>query len=494
MNYLIYRRQYLFSNHHISVPKHWNTIGLKDNSFFLYTHPDLEVYYIKGQDKEIALIGYVLDPYQPAYDNEAILMDLVCVQDFAEFIDKTHHLGGRFSFVYGDAFGVRVLPDATALREIYYYFKEEKICFASQPNLIADLLDVPKRKDEVLLKFIHSKQFLDAENNMIGDESIYENIFHLLPNHYLDLNLKKTFRFFPIEHIQPISFQEAVEQSKQILKGLMDAAQRRFQLTIAFTAGIDSRLTVALSRDWKDKILYFVNKYPFMHNKNSDIVVPNRLAKRLGINFEVLTLPKVDEIDQTFVEAYTKNYALGIEKFMPAHFNYAKKFTGRVNLLTTCSEITNMYYQTSKKITPDVLAELTKLEEFEFVQLQCEKWYNENAHLIETKGYKVLDLFYWENRQGNWGAQGSTLADISRETLSLFNCRNWLNLLLSLDEQYRQKENNKVYRQLMKIQWNDVLKEPINPPDTFKKKVIHYAKKLGVLGIIKKIYKAVLKK
>ena len=78
-------------------------------------------------------------------------------------------------------------------------------------------------------------------------------------------------------------------------------------------------------------------------------------------------------------------------------------------------------------------------------------------------GFKILDLFCWEQRMGNWQAMSQTEWDIVQEVFTPFNCRELLTTLLAVDLKFRKEPNYRLYREIINTLWNDVLSEPINP-------------------------------
>jgi hypothetical protein len=93
---------------------------------------------------------------------------------------------------------------------------------------------------------------------------------------------------------------------------------------------------------------------------------------------------------------------------------------------------------------------------------------------------------------GSWQAQSQLEWDIVQEVFTPFNSRELLDYMLRMDMSYRQGHNPKLYIDTMKLFWNEVLNEPINP-SSFKErlaKIIKYPlTQTGLLGIVKNIMK-----
>ncbi|MCC7239120.1 MAG: hypothetical protein IT421_06395, partial [Candidatus Brocadia sp.] len=78
----------------------------------------------------------------------------------------------------------------------------------------------------------------------------------MLPNHYLNLKTGLCKRYWPNKPFQNLSLEEGLEKSSNILKALMKSASNRFDLTVGLTAGLDSRLVLAASKEISNKLSY----------------------------------------------------------------------------------------------------------------------------------------------------------------------------------------------------------------------------------------------
>jgi hypothetical protein len=76
----------------------------------------------------------------------------------------------------------------------------------------------------------------------------------------------------------------------------------------------------------------------------------------------------------------------------------------------------------------------------------------------------VLDLFYWEQRAGNWLATCELEFDIAwKDIFTPYNCRLLLMDMLSADDIYRRPPQYELYKKMILTLWPEVLAEPINP-------------------------------
>ena len=133
---------------------------------------------------------------------------------------------------------------------------------------------------------------------------------------------------------------------------------------------------------------------------------------------------------------------------------------------------------------------------FEIASSEFEKWLNEIKTITSKFGINILDLFYWEQRIGNWCANFGAELDIAIERFYPFNCRKLLEILLSINKKYRKYPDYTLYKELIKQLWSDTLKEPINPIKIIKKLrnlIILFLNKIHLYPLVKSVYDRIRK-
>ena len=112
-------------------------------------------------------------------------------------------------------------------------------------------------------------------------------------------------------------------------------------------------------------------------------------------------------------------------------------------------------------MTGEKLAAITNMTRHPFAVKCFDEWLRD---LGETYNLRTLDLFYWEQRAGNWLAMVQQEFDIAwQEIFSPYNCRLLLANMLSVKGKYRRPPNYLFYKELISNLWPEVLAEPINP-------------------------------
>jgi len=96
-----------------------------------------------------------------------------------------------------------------------------------------------------------------------------------------------------------------------------------------------------------------------------------------------------------------------------------------------------------------------------FASVSFDKWL---GGLERKTNIRLLDLFYWENRVGNWLTTCQAEFDTAwQDIFTPFNCRLLLMNMLSVPEKYRRPPDYLFYRKLIQSLWSEVLQAPINP-------------------------------
>ena len=109
------------------------------------------------------------------------------------------------------------------------------------------------------------------------------------------------------------------------------------------------------------------------------------------------------------------------------------------------------------------MAKLMNYPNQRFVQREIVRWLDTVPDGVQRHPFHLLDLLYWEQRMGNWGAMFQAEGDVAIEEVCPFNNRNLLATLLNTPRQLRLKPNYPLYRDLIARMWPELLEFPFNP-------------------------------
>ena len=168
-------------------------------------------------------------------------------------VDGLRFLVGMFSFAIFDNVtqNLTLVRDAFGIKPLFYKYNEGEIVFSSDINAIKKLLN-----NSLSINFLKVYDYLIAGNYDDDDKSFIDGVFHLLPAHYLNLDLK-TLEFknpvcwwFPsIEQNKAITFEDAALCLKNLfLKSVRLHLRSDVPLGATLSGGIDSSAIVCAIR------------------------------------------------------------------------------------------------------------------------------------------------------------------------------------------------------------------------------------------------------
>ena len=105
----LFRRQFILGPYFINNLPTWNRLSI-DDKLFITVHPDLEKSKVTFGNSTIVLLGYILDPFNPSFNNLEIVNRIAEKISVAD--DIFQHLDskcGRFVFIVKTNDELRIL-------------------------------------------------------------------------------------------------------------------------------------------------------------------------------------------------------------------------------------------------------------------------------------------------------------------------------------------------------------------------------------------------
>jgi hypothetical protein len=483
---LRFRRQYLFLPFETDCPFLYKKYRV--HNYFLYTHIDLKVTVKESNDYILVLLGDLFDYLNTTYNNEQILNELI--HHSADVLpEKLSQYCGRFVLISAYRDQIRMINDAATSRKVFYYQNEAGLCCASQPHLLARVLNLSLSTDPEKIAFYSSSEFKRLNNANIGNTTCYDGMYQLRANHYLDVNRNCQVRYWPNKKIVIRPLSEIASESVEMLQGYMNAIANRYEMMLPVTAGKDSRLLLATTKNMPNRVFYYINRHSGLNKKSYDIAVPSKLLPSLGLEYHVLEAK--GEVNKDFRQIYYENNPYASDIFLPFIYNYHLHFPEKVNLPGIFVNAAEEIWETSgKQLTPEYLAELIHIENYKYAVDYLKEWFESCRELCASYSVDPLYLLYWEERIGNWGTQVQLDKDIAQEDIIPFNSRNLIETMMSVQVCEREKPDFLLNLEMIRRIWPETLQQPINP--YFKQNFLIVSKNLGVMKITKAIYYSTL--
>jgi len=481
------RRQFVLAEGDVAIEPGWRRHDCAAGGFIAAAHDELLVTSASCGSVSITVIGYIVDGRSPELDTPAIIEQLASALDSAaDVFALTAPLGGRWIMIVDTAEATIAFTDPIGFRQLVFTTAGSDLVLASQPALIAEELDLAPW-DAAVEGFVAQQVRRDFEFWWPGDATLYENVRQLIPNHYLDLRTRDVHRFWPTGELEDVTdFAEAASRLGALLQGQVSAAARHFELAHAITAGLDSRMILAASKDVAAAVHYYTTVMYEMTDSADDVTISRRLLGRLGQAHHVLH--SRNSMDSNFGADFATMAA-------PSHQCWGEVTNGmldgypdgKVTMHGAGGEIGRFfYYQHADhpaEVTLDTLVAKARMPDSPLVRATLQRWLEGAESASQMSKVPLLDLFYWEQRGGRWASGAQTELDIVHETFAPFNHREYIELILAVPQVQRRAPDQAILRNIIAELWPEALSEPINPK-SWRKRVYQRAASLGLGGVI----------
>ncbi len=490
---LRHRRQFVLGPAFPQACSEWNRVALS-HGWCLAAHPDLAVVQERCGNLTATLLGYILDPDHPEFGNAdivgSIAREVEAAGEWNAVFELTTRHGGRWALLLDDGAELRIFTDAMGHRRVFYTpgAAAGTAWLASQPGMIAEQLQLTPDPDAV--EFIEACRAVNDEYRFPGDTSAFAGIRHLQPNHYLDLTNMQCRRFWPAHALRALSADEAIGRAAALLQGLMRSAAHRGGLGLRMTAGLDTRMLLAAAHGVREDLYLFSMIWADVTPDSTDVALPARLLSHLGLEQHMVRCP--DRMDAAFAQTYEDNVAF-------ARCRYGAIVQGlfdsvphdRILVEGSANAITRGLCRASRRlrdpgaVTGRELASVAGMGDLKFAVAAFERWLQDATPLYNVD---VMDLFCWENREGDRQTLNRPECDISHEVLVPFNCRAYLTALLGVEAHLRREPEDVLHRRIIEHMWADVLHEPIHPdPDTASDAMAHTVGRKSLVSTVARV-------
>lgn len=449
----LYSRQFLAGPRVAAVPA--LSVGEQFcERLYVARHPALSSSAASAGATRILCLGDVVDPRSPHLDNQEIVAALAHgVREFSQFEEATSHLGGRWLMFVQIADKLRLYPDAVGTKSAFHVVtRDGEVWAASQPRLFVDALGVGV--DQALWERYLSAPYADSWPAHVTP---YVGTRQLLPNHYLDVATGKAHRFWPTGPLLHWTLEEAAARIADGLYRSMSALVARGTVALALTGGLDSRSLLACAGDLRPRVKLFtiVDINSYWH----DVWLPRKVARLFGQPWKPIHTRRYDA---AVGETFRRNVA-GMWWDISDHRLYTfEKVGARFIVLGLCSEVARCFHYKDGTAPSVVTVDLlTKLSRYPGNPVAIEAFSEWLAGVPAEMNIHPLDLFFWENRMGNWASMLYTGIDTVSDTTNPYNCRELLEIGLGVDLEYR-KEPYRLHRRICEIGAPESLTLPIN--------------------------------
>lgn len=448
----VFARGYVITDGPLKARKRWGEAGL--DHYKLAYHPSLEFRRAERRGAEIVCLGIIFDAMRSNVESQDFLEELVEKLSASEedFLAALSTSNGRYVLLYRTPSGEHnIVADATGMRTTLYHFGIH-VTVSSHINLLGEGAAKDEPRDD--------RSFLFG---FPGRMTPIENVFVLTPNSKLSLTYRRPSRFWPKKTVDPMSLEIAADYIATRLKGAFDWIDRRHDHFLTLTAGLDSRVTLSIVKKRGRYATYY--RSDTVDTDEVDRQTTEAFAEQLGIDHTLITREARGEVPKDFLKVVRKNTIKAHIPQMPwAYRNLMiKEPPHGIHIRSNLSEIGRMFYRgrgTDPKTPEDLVTLWTNRAELrteENAALFAD--YAEVTDFFEAP-VELTSLLYWEHRMGAWHSQVALESDIACETLSLYNCRDLLEAMWSVPNEYQVR--SLVLKKIVVSEWPELANFPLN--------------------------------
>jgi len=410
----------------------------------------VEVYDNAGQPLGL-FIGTLIDTDREVIIDDRVILDaeITSVGDIDQFVEEqVYRFAGTFLFILNMLGQRRIYLDANGSRSVVYD-PLEGVAAATTSLLLA-----PKDYKERFLEDLYYACGVDGDGWFTAGLTAHRGIRRLLCNHYLDLDSWKPVRHWPCEQLLESEPNEQIATITDQLKRSIRALTKDRDVSVALTAGNETRLLLSCCRDLLQKVTFVTVAAP---GAALEVARAKELASRFGLKHRILPYAKADESQVELWERRTSHCISGANKTM--HPSVAP-LDGGTFIGGLGGEIGRGFLwlqsERSDRLDATEIMDRLKLVRHPDVLAAVQEWLDPLDH---CDALEKLDLAYMELRMSCWGFADSYALPKQLEIHPLISRRIY-RAMLSLPADVRR--NNGMTMLCIQQEWPEVLTLPIN--------------------------------
>lgn len=431
-----------------------------NNYYFNHNYNSSNIHMIENVDSFILIIGDFIDAEQPMKTIEETAERLSKTKGIDDLIEQTKYLAGRYLIFTGDRQGLRhILTDPTVTIPINYTFNDDKYIISSHAKYIADIYGFKQSRDA-----INIKKAAEQQQPLPYNITMYEEIYTLIPNHYLDIKKKRMERFFPTHSIEQVSMDEAVIETIEKTKNIIDGYFNTRKISLPITSGVDSRAVLALMKKQVQELKMYTYYHEEFTEETGDIKIPRELASTFNIEYKTLPIKKIPEK----VDEKISSELAGLENHRILNNGYTYSKSELSTHYPAQGDIISLTKSPFGKNLPESWATLsyfiTKTHNYSSeIKQYVKKWMDDTEKYAEDNNISLYDLYNWEYRLGRWLPNNIKNYDYFIDPIYIFNCRYLVELWVSISKEER--TNRSLHLEMIEKEWPELMTIPFNPDD-----------------------------
>ncbi len=420
---------------------YWHKINV--GNYNLYVHFELPIKKFEYDTSTLYILGDVYIAHGNLSLDEIIRRFIQ--EDNWDLIDL---LSGRFSIIIVNQGESKVFSDPFGSRTIYYKLTEDGPIVGSHSKLVAD--NSFSKISSVIKNYMRAPEYNNKTTKYLpGDLTIFDDVYYLIPNNFLNLDLQVTTRFWPREQFNPIELTDFKLLVREYFVKLSYFLKQTNNLVyFGLTGGVDTRILIASTKSMGVNFNTITWDYKSLGYYEKDLI--NGISKYLGRDNVWLNFRSEKQVLFSFLSSVSNSNSglvRGLSDLVPKTFCFVPNNSMFVRGLG--GEILRGAYnkEISKyknletldyfiKIYNGARNKVTSLEYDQFTE-NAFRNYMKRGNYDNLYNYDVGDLFYWEHRMAIWASNLLNEYDVALKNLVGINSRILFNAAYGLSGSVR---------------------------------------------------------
>ncbi len=404
----------------------------------------------------VAVLGFALDTASWV-DGQVAVRVAAAALGVGEnaFLDVIDGWSGRHLIVWSRGGGQpHVMTDATGMRTCFFT-RSGELMAASHAPLLARLAAAGRAR----YTFLRHPRFPRGIFHYPGRLTPWREVVFLTPNTALSLDGGDVRRVWPRAQLGERAVDEAAGIVTELTSGqmrfLVDTGR---PVAVSLTGGLDSRTTLAASREVAGDLDFFTYCAPGNPANEDDLAVARTIADAAGITHRVIELP-ADSAgeDERIMRALAENTFL--QHLFVLAAAYRREFSQetihvRSNIAEVARRGLDKHGRDLPFTKPAHMARTWKGMRHDVESVAAFDEWADAVSFWEVEEIDLLELFHWEHRIQCWHGCLILESDIAFDTHAPLNSRVILETLLSVPLKDRRRAS--VFSTIIGNQWPEV--------------------------------------
>lgn len=427
----------------------------------LAVHPKTQIAVVHNLVESLAVLGEAVHPELPHLDLQGIANHLSGnSRTRQEEIDK---LVGRFALIQGGRGGdLRIQTDAIAMRTVFFSLSDHGVIAGSHAKLVVEARPGGKTRNKFRFRWGYP-----------GLNTPYASVYRLPPNCELSLVRGSLHRFFPGSAIPETDIEEAWNIAFNRASATIRALADRRKLLLSLSAGLDTRTTLAASRDsWSQLTFFTYNGGVPKDRVDADVAAALAKTLRLRHVFVDYSGPASNKavsriLSENSFASHKPKVACAYHRLFGEHaFLHIRSNLlelGRSNLFYKFAKRRGMSGPCTAQSMGDIYTLAAKLDTSKSAHvIPAFEHYIAATDYADTVGkVSPWDMYFVEHRMGAWHAGVLLESDVSFDTVIAFNSREVIRHFMGVPQEARCSSPH--LRERLNALLPEVMDIPINP-------------------------------